>query len=272
MKGPLKLIAHSLKRVRTLLLIIGILLATFQIFIILTAKAFDRSKALENLGNSLPQFVRDFLGPATSAFLSFGGMVAQGYFHPIVMVSAVALTIVISTIPTAEIESGFMDLVMSRPIARHWIITRSLVVMLISTIALLAMMLAGTWLGFTLFVPPDLVAPSSTFFLSLAINLGFLMLCWSGLTIAIAAASRRRSVAATIIGLTALVTFLLDYVARAWHPAQAIAWISPFHYYDGLKLIIGVPLELEHLVVLTIVAVAGYISAYIVFLQRDLSK
>src|SRR4029434_9056602 len=116
MKGPLKLIAHSLKRVRALLLVLTLLLGAFQVFLILAGSALQRSKTLEGLTDLLPPFVREFLGASVTAFLSFSGMVCQGYFHPIVLVSTMALTIAISTMPTSEIESGFMDLILSRPI------------------------------------------------------------------------------------------------------------------------------------------------------------
>jgi len=45
-----------------------------------------------------------------------------------------------------EIETGFIDLVLARPVARHWIVTRSILAALISTPSiLLAMMALGTW-------------------------------------------------------------------------------------------------------------------------------
>jgi beta-exotoxin I transport system permease protein len=272
MKGPLVLIAHSLKRVRMLVLAMAVLLGAFQVFLILAASAFQRSKALEGMTDLLPPFVREFLGASATAFLSFSGMVCQGYFHPIVLVSLTAMTIAISTMPTSEIESGFMDLILSRPIARHWLITRSIIVMVICTVTLLGMMLAGTWLGLSAFTPIDIARPSSGSILSLAINLGLLMLCWSGVAMAIGAASRRRSVAGTIVGLLALLTFLLDFLGHAWRPAEAMAWLSPFRYYNALELIRGVPLQSSDLLVLGTIAVASFATAYVIFAARDLAR
>jgi ABC-2 type transport system permease protein len=272
MKGPLILIAHSLKRVRMLVLGMAVLLGAFQVFLILAASAFERSKALEGMTDLLPPFVREFLGASVTAFLSFSGMVCQGYFHPIVLVSAMALTIAISTMPTSEIESGFMDLILSRPIARHWLITRSIIVMVLCTVTLLGTMLAGTWLGLSVFAPKDITAPAPGSVLSLAVNLGLLMLCWSGVAMAIGAASRRRSVAGTVSGLLALTTFLLDFLGRTWRPAEEVAWISPFRYYNALELIRGVPLQSSDLLVLGSVAAASFATAYVLFAVRDLSR
>ena len=88
---------------------------------------------------------------------------------------------------------------------------------------------------------------------------------------AIGCASQRRSVAAGSAGLLALTTFLLDYVGRLWRPAESIAWLSPFRYYDPLSLVMGSPLPPKDLVVLLGIAAAGFAAAYVLFARRDLS-
>src|SRR4030095_9966997 len=158
--------------------------------------------------------------------------------------------------PTSEIESGFMDLILSRPIARHWLITRTIIVMVICTVTLLGTMLAGPWLALSAFAPKDIPPPAPGSVLSLAVNLGLLMLCWSGVAMAIAAASRRRSVAGTVVGLLALTAFLADFLGRTWRPAEEVAWISPFRYYHALELIRGAPLQSSDLLLLRSVAAA----------------
>jgi beta-exotoxin I transport system permease protein len=255
-----------------LVLGVAMLLGAFQVLLILTASAFQRSNALEGMTDLLPPFVREFLGASTTAFLSFSGMVSQGYFHPVVLISLISLTIAISTMSTADIESGFIDLILSRPIARHWLITRSIIVMVICTVTLLGTMLAGTWLGLSSFVPNGIERPASGPILSLAANLGLLMLCWSGIAMAIGAASRRRSVAGTIVGFLAIATFLIDFLGHAWRPLEAIAWLSPFRYYHALDLIRGVPLQSGDLMVLGTIAAASFATAYVLFELRDLSR
>jgi ABC-2 type transport system permease protein len=106
---------------------------------------------------------------------------------------------------------------------------------------------------------------------SLAVNLGLLMLSWSGVAMAIGSRSRRRSVAGALAGLLALAAFLLDYVARAWQPAQAVAWLSPFRYYSPFDLLMGNALPARNLLVLAGIAVAGFAAAYLLFAHRDIS-
>jgi beta-exotoxin I transport system permease protein len=271
MKGPVMLIAHSFKRVRMLVLGIALLLGAFQLLLILVAGAFQQSNALEGMTDLLPPFVREFLGSSVTAFLSFNGLICEGYFHPVVLASLIGLTIAISTMPTSEIESGFMDLILSRPIARHWVITRSIIVMVSCTMAVLGVMLAGTWLGLSAFAPKNIALPGPGPIVSLAVNLGVLMMCWSGVAMAIGSASRRRSIAGTVTALLALATFLIDLLGHAWRPLEAIAWLSPFRYYNALELIRGVPLELTDLLVLASISIGGFITAFVIFGIRDLS-
>ena len=137
----------------------------------------------------------------------------------------------LATIPVMEIENGFIDLVLARPVARHWIVTRSILVTLISTVYLLAMMALGTWIGLRYFAAKGTAWPSAGLIGSLAINLGFLMLCWAAIAMAMGSASRRRGPAGAIAGFLALTAYLTDYVGRAWKPAESVAWLSPFRYY-----------------------------------------
>jgi len=60
-----------------------------------------------------------------------------------------------------EIESGFMDLILSRPLARHWIITRSIILM-ISSPGWCWDDDDGHWLGLNTLAPKDSVWPSRT--------------------------------------------------------------------------------------------------------------
>src|SRR5215470_5109160 len=147
MKGPLRLLLFSLRRVRVLVLVMGLLLAVFQVFLIVIARSIQRSNAFAQMGALIPPFARELMGPSLPSFMSFGGIVCLGYFHLSVMGSLVGISIGLATTPAAEIESGFVDLILCRPIGRHWLITRSIVVALLCTTALLLMMLAGTWAG-----------------------------------------------------------------------------------------------------------------------------
>ena len=271
MKGLVILLAHSLKRVRILVLAMAALLAVFQVVLIVVAASIQTSGSFRQLGDLMPPFVREMIGPSFAGLMSFSGIVCVGYFHLAVMGSLVGLSIAIGTMPTSEIETGFMDLILSRPLARHWIVTRSIVVMIMCAVLVLGTMIIGTWVGLNWLAPRDVEWPSSHLILSLVVNLGVLMLCWNGIATAIGSAARRRSVAGGLAGFLSLAMFLLDYVARAWAPAEQIAWLSPFRYYSPFELVMGNRLPAKNILVLAGIAVSGFGLAYVLFSRRDIS-
>jgi ABC-2 type transport system permease protein len=265
------LLAYSLKRVRTLVIVTGLLLAALQLVLIFVAGELRTSGAFDQLSAIIPPFARELLGPSVTIIMSFSGIVCLGYFELAVMGALIALAVTLATTPASEVEIGFMDLILARPLARHWIITRTVVLTTMVTAAMLALMVAGTWTGLRLFAPRGVAWPSATLVNSLAVNLGMLTLCWGGVAMAIGAASRRRSVAGGTAGLLAFAMFLLDYVARLWQPAEKVAWLSPFRYYNPFDLITGSPLPLKNLLVLGAIALAGFAAAYVLFARRDIS-
>ena len=265
------LIVQVLHRVRRFLLAAGVLLAGFQVVLILQANSIQASNSFAKMGDLVPEFARDVLGPSFVTMLTFKGIVSLGYFHPVVMGALVSICVTLATIPVMEIESGFIDLVLARPVARHWIVTRSILVALIATVYLLAMMALGTWFGLVQFAAKDAPWPSAGLVGSLAINLGLLLLCWAAIAMAIGCACRRRGSAGAIAGLLALTAYLTDYVGRAWKPAESVAWLSPFRYYTPFELVMGSTLSAKSLCVLGGIAVAAFALAYVLYSRRDIS-
>jgi ABC-2 type transport system permease protein len=266
------LVIQLLHRVRKLLLATGVLLAVFQIVLILQANSIQAANSFAQLGALIPPFLRDIMGPSFVAFLSYSGMVSFGYIHPVVIGAVVAVSMTLATIPVMEKETGFIDLVLARPVARHWIVVRSILVVLISAVFLLAMMAVGTWLGLKGFAPATAAWPPVRVVGSLAVNLGFLMLCWAAIAMAIGGVCRRRGSAGAIAGLLAVAAYLTDYIGRAWKPADAVAWLSPFRYYAPFELVMGAPLSTKNVGVLGGIAIVGFALAWVGYLRRDISQ
>jgi len=269
MTGPILLLSLSLKRARTLLVATGLLLAAFQVLLVLIASSIHPSK-FEDLAALLPPFVRALLGPAVASVMSFGGIVCLGYFDLAIVAALLALIIALATLPASEVETGFADLILARPLRRHWIITRTIALVLISTLMMVALMMAGTWVGLAMLAPDDAQWPSPMMIGSLALNLGMLMLCWSSVALALAAACRR-SVASATTGLLALAALLLDLTARLWPAAEPFAWLSPFRYFIPFDLVMGTALPVENILVLWAITMSGFTVAYLLFSQRDIS-
>src|SRR5438034_872768 len=159
MTGPLLLLSLSLKRARTLLVATGLLLAAFQVLLVLIASSIHPGR-FDDLASLLPPFVRAIIGPAVASVMSFSGIVCLGYFDLAIVAALLALIIALATLPASEVETGFADLILARPLRRHWIITRTIALVLLSSLMMLTLMMAGTWAGLAMLAPEDVQWPS----------------------------------------------------------------------------------------------------------------
>ena len=271
MRGAFLLFRLSLKRVWPLLAATGLLLAGFQVLRVVIATSIYNGGGFEEIATMLPPFVRAILGPALAGVLSFNGIVCGAYFDLGVELALLALSVALATVPASEIETGFADLILARPMRRHWLITRAIALVIFSISLMLLMLMAGIWTGLILFAPPHVPWPPASQTGALALNLGMLLLAWSGVAMALGAACRR-SVAAAVTSLLAFAALLLDVTQRLWAPLQPIAWLSPFRYFNAFELVMGDPLPMENLLVLGAIALTGFTVAYFNISQRDISR
>ncbi len=271
MSGALLLFRLSLKRVWMLLSVTGTLFAAVQVLRVRIAAELDNSGEFEQIAALLPPFVRNLLGPSLTSVMSFNGIVSGVYFDTGYIVALLALTFALATVPASEIETGFADLILARPLARHWLITRTIALVLFSILLMLLMIMVGTWIGLVLFAPPDAPGPPARQTGALALNLGMLVVCWGSVAMALGAGCRRGAASATA-ALRAFAALLVQYFQQFWVPLQWVAVLSPFSYFNPFHLVMGHPLAVEDLVVLWAMAMTGFTLAYFIILQRDISR
>jgi ABC-2 type transport system permease protein len=266
----LVLARHSFRRTRPIVIGMAVVLAGFQFLLTQVAVFLMRNQAFGMLSSLIPDFVRSMAGPSMVAFMSFGGVVALGYFHPIVLVSLLGLAITIGTEPAAEVEMRFGDLTLARPMARHEVITRTVVLLVAMIGSLLIVMTAATWAGLVCCTPAAAERPAFALIRSLATSLGAIVLCWGGVALAVASGARRRATAAGATAVTTLAAYLVDYLGRIWDPARLAGRLSPFHYFEPMALISGDAINGANLAVLLGIGAAGVAIAYVRFARRDL--
>lgn len=271
MRGACLLFWLSLRRTRLLLVATGFLLAGLQAFRVLIAASVHNAGQFEEIGALLPPFVRAIFGPSLASIMTFTGLVSGVYLDTGFIIALLAVAIAVATMPASEIETGFADLILARPMPRHWLITRTIALVLFSTLLLLLMIVAGTWAGLVAFAPPDVPWPTARDTALLALSLGMLVTAWSGVAMAFGAACRRGT-ASMITSLLAFAGLLLDWAHRLWPALDGVAWLSPFSYFQSYELIAGDPLRPENLLVLWAIAMSGYIVAYLAISQRDISR
>lgn len=268
MSSPL--IAHSLARFRTITLVMSAVLAGFQLLMVVAATTLHESGTFNQLGLLVPPVFRQVFGESLLVFMSFAGIVAFGYFHPMVVAALVGLVIAVATEPAAEVESRFVDAILARPIRRSKVVSRSVVLIVLLPAVILLAMMAASAAGLRFIAPPGVPLPGPRLIASFALNTWALLVSVGGLVLAAAVTARRRAAVAGASALVAFSLFLLDYLARVWEPARSVAWLSPFHYQDAMAMLMGRGLAAGDVATLLASGGVGIAAAYILFSRRDL--
>src|SRR5262245_48941356 len=118
-------------------------LSGLQIIIVGQASGLEDTRAFSRMGDMMPAFLQRGLGNHSLLLMSFKGMVAFGYFHPVVGVLISILAVYFVTEPAYEVESGLVDLTLARSIPRHAVVTRSILLAAAATALAAVSMFAG---------------------------------------------------------------------------------------------------------------------------------
>lgn len=264
------LVGRSFARTAAVFAVVAWILAGFQVLLVLVARSFVETRSFDVLSSLMPMNLQQSLGPGALVLASFPGLVTFGYFHPIVVLAVLQTGAFIATEPAGEIEWGLFDLELSRPLARHWIVTRSLLLALGLSSALVAAMALGTWLGLVGFAPAGATWPAAANVASLAAHLVFLAWTFAALGLAVATFVRRRGTAFALVGMAVVVLYLLNFLSDVWAPARRIRWLSPFHYFPGFAVANGTAPTFHDLSILAIPTLVLSALAYWRFARRDL--
>ena len=226
------------------------------------------------MGPGLRQFLGSLLPPGLVdtifvqfGLASFGGAVAFGYQHPLALIAGIAMVAVMATLPAQERETGFLDLVLSRPLTRtRYLIGICLLVLLGALLPALALLAGGT-VGLVVIQAGETVPWNR--FLPSALMVALLLLAVGAYTLLFATSAHRRGTAVTqAVGIT-LLFFWLDFMGDHWDLLETARLLSPFHYFDpALAARSGVPAR-DAMVLGGITAVCT-VSAFLNFRRQDL--
>jgi len=264
------LLRRSASQARYVLFGAFALLCGFQIVIVGQAAAIERTHGFSRMADLLPGFLQRGLGSKAMLLATFKGTVSFGYFHPLVCVIVALVAMYLTTEPAHEVESGLVDLELARALPRRALLTRSLLLAAASVSACVLLMGVGTSLGIRIFAAADLDVPAPGVRVRLMINLAALGMCFAGFGLLVGARARRWTTAFTIVVLTAVLCYLIDFLAIGWRPMRAIVWISPFHYYPALSILAGDAASGRDVAVLLSAAAIFSAGAYWSFQRRDL--
>lgn len=261
------LTARNLLHHRRLLVIGTLGMVGFEIMMVQFLALLEAGPGLRELLDMLPAAMRDFMG-TQFAVASFGSGVAFGFKHPIVVAIAIALIVTVATVASGERETGFLELVLARPVPRSRYLLAVLVLIMLASVVFPVGLLAGVAVGLATVDAPDGV--TWTQYVPSAVELTCLLLSIGGITLAFAAGARRRGQAvARTVGLVAAL-YVLDLFGSLARWLEAARWLSPFHYFHPIETALGGQTHWTHLAVLVMVFVAGTAAAFTMFDRADL--
>jgi len=263
----LTLISRTLGRIALLLTALALLLSSFQVALVAIASSLSDSNGFERLAGLAPLFIQQAFGPALT---SFAGMTAVGFFEPLIVMLVVEFAIYVATEPAGDVESGLVDLVLARPLPRHRLMTRSLIVMTGAALALPLTMGASLWISLWSLAPPDVRWPEPKKIVLLMSHLSAVAWCFGGVALAAAARARRRGAAQALVGVAAIAFYLMEVVGEAWSRAAWASRLSPFHRFHGAGILTGQTEPVRDLTTLLAIGAVAIGLAYWQFQHRDL--
>ena len=263
----LTLIARSLRRIAPVCLGMAGVLGFFQIVLVLVAASYEEAGSFDRLATLLPAFASRAFG---TAMTSFGGLTTVSFYETGIILMVSLFAVFVGAEPAGDVEAGFVDMVVARPVPRHWIVTRSLLVMTLATLTLTLTMGACLWIGLLTMAPPQARWPEPRLVLNLIAHLTLVACCFGASSLAAAGWARRRATAQACVGLAAIALYLIDFLGIWGKSMWLINRVSPFHFYVGSAILEGranTALDLSVLGGATVVAAA---IAYWQFSRRDL--
>ncbi len=266
----LTLVRRSAMQSWPLLAASAFLLAGFQFVLVAGAASIEDSQMFGRVAEFLPSFLQRGLGQQAMLLATFQGLISFGYFHPVIVVLIGLVSAYFATEPGYDVESGRVDLLLSRAVPRRRLITRSLLLSVLVVLLLVCVMAVGTGIGVLVYSGGPSRPPSPAQMRSLMAHLVAVGWCVGAFGLAVGAGASRWSTAFSAVVVTTLVMYWIDFAAIAWQPVRRIAWISPFDYYPAIPILGGTAPQWQNLLVLWTATIVLWGVAYWRFERRDL--
>jgi ABC-type transport system involved in multi-copper enzyme maturation permease subunit len=262
------LLSRSLARHRALIFAVAALLSAFQLLDIVVAFNLSSNGIYAQFATLVPAFIQEAMGGVLVG--SFPGAIALGFAHPLVMLSLTCVAIYLASEPAGEVEDGLVDLVVARPVSRSLIVTRSALVSIVGSAAIVAVMFATSRIAVHWLSPQTATTLPALRLGWVSANLLAIVWCFGAGALAIASHVRQRARAAGTVALVAVFLYLLQFGAAAWTPLRPFARVSPFHYYEPMQTLLGTVRPVLNLAGLLIATMALLGIAYALYSRRDL--
>ncbi|GGO78167.1 ABC transporter permease [Nonomuraea cavernae] len=161
-------------------------------------------------------------------------------------------------------EAGTLELIVTLPVDRRRLVLERFASIALGLLAVAAVTLLVTW------AMAEAVGMGVGFDRILAAHLGvyLLALLFGTVTLAVGAATGRKAAASAVMGVWAVLGYMVVTIGRNVEAIAWLKWVSPFHYYaEGRPLYEGLPAG-DYLVLAAATAVLA-LTAVLAFDRRD---
>jgi ABC-type transport system involved in multi-copper enzyme maturation permease subunit len=213
--------------------------------------------------------LKALLGADAAAGIGPNTFKAVAWVHPVVLTIVWAHAIVLCTrSPAGEVDRGTGDVFFTLPVGRWNIWRCDALVWAASAAALVTCAAAGHFIGSGL--STGSAAASIDRLIPVGVNLLALGAAVAAVSCLASSLCSRRGVAMAIAFGVVVASFLLNFLAQFWPPAEAIAFLGILRYYRPINIFDGAGWPARDIAALLAVALALWIIAGTVFARRDL--
>ncbi len=180
--------------------------------------------------------MKALLGTDVGPEFGMQGIQALAWVHPVVLALVWAHGIIISTrLPAGEIDRGTADVLFGLPVSRWNVYGCEGAVWLISFAVVMLAALAGHRIG-GIVQPTDAAIPTLRLFFVL-LNLYCLGVAVGSIGWLMSALGDRRGRAMAVVFGIVVASFLLNFIAQFWAPAEKVMFLGLLNYYRPAEII-----------------------------------
>lgn len=243
-------------------ILLAYVLQTFRDDIVGKASGLLQTELFQNI-------LRSLLGSSIGAQFGPDTFNAIAWVHPVVLALLWAFEITICTrVPAGEVDRGSIDVLLGLPVSRWRVYVCEAAVWASAGVLVITCALIGNRFGNYLAgteQPPGLAR-----MLIIAVNLFTLYGAVGGMTFLISSVSDRRGRAVAVAFGIVLASFLLNFLAQFWSPAEKVSFLGMLNYYRPLLVVRDAAWPTGDIMVLAAVGLVLWLTGGVLFARRDI--
>lgn len=217
----------------------------------------------------LQTMIKAMVGADTSASIGPALFTSMAWVHPVVLAMCWAHAVIAFTrVPAGEVDAGTIDVLMGWPVSRTQVFLTETAALTVGGATMMLLALAGNMIGGSL-VPTEL-RPDFSRVAIVLLNLFGVYLVVGSFAWLMGTILARKGRAMTIAFVACLASFLLNYLAQLWKPAEKLVFLSVMNYHRPIAVLERGIVPWRDLLVLLSAALVFWTAAWLVFRRRDL--